>query len=83
MSCISGPSLQRSMTKSSVLVDLWDREEVVETGVRLCQNWRKKLERCIEFTEIVSGETLFPSEDDVTGARRTLSPTSGKDEHDI
>lgn len=31
-----------------LLVNLWNKQEVVEAGLRLRQNWRKKLERCIE-----------------------------------
>lgn len=43
-----GNTLLERQKARDLLVDLWNREEVVEAGVRLCQNWRKKLERCID-----------------------------------
>lgn len=54
--------------------------------LELCRwdDFEKELERTfIELTSIFSSRPLFPSETDVLGVQRELSPTTRKDEQDI
>ncbi|KAF4991291.1 hypothetical protein F66182_16573, partial [Fusarium sp. NRRL 66182] len=54
--------------------------------LELCQweDFEKQLKRTfIEISSVFSGRPLFPSETDVLGVQRELSPTTRKDEQDI
>ncbi|EED20957.1 conserved hypothetical protein [Talaromyces stipitatus ATCC 10500] len=54
--------------------------------LELCRwdDFEKQLERTfIEISSVFSSRSLFPSETDILGVQRELSPTSRKDEQDI